>query len=131
MDRGHCMSGQHPFRNARFDSSPGCRTGLCIRFPVEQNIEDYIDIEQDSGHRYFAAICFRYESISAFLRDPRIDRRIGASRVIGEGGAATAARYASTISDPETPRRCAERFARDTTRLSTLKVSFDIYVLYQ
>jgi len=48
--------------------------------------------KKDSPHRYLDARCFLYSPILAFLRDPRIERRIGASRVTGEDGPVTAAR---------------------------------------
>src|SRR5208283_2736921 len=91
-----------------------------VRPPVEENVKDDIGIEEDSPHRYFAARCFLYSSMSALLRIPRTERRIGAAPVAAEGGPATAPRYASTIFDTETPRRFAYCLARKTTRSSTL-----------
>src|ERR1017187_3633452 len=69
--------------------------------------------------------------MSPCFRTPRTERRIGAPPVAQEGGSATAAREVSTISDTERPRSFAYRFARETTRSSTLKVSLAIYVSYQ
>lgn len=96
--------------------STAARRRACLDtpLPVQQNVQHDTGIEEDSIHRYFAARYFRYEPMSAFLITPRIERRIGAVSV-AETGSATA------------PRRFAYCFARETTRSSTLKVSFAIY----
>ena len=48
------------FRHACFDRGPCCRARLDVGLPVQQDIEDYIDIEKNSFHRYFAARCLLY-----------------------------------------------------------------------
>src|SRR5580658_6095902 len=86
------MSRQQPFRHACFDRGPCRRASLDVWLPVQQDIEDYIDIEKNSFHRYFAARCLLYPVRSALASDPRTERRIGASCVTGEDFPATAAK---------------------------------------
>jgi len=92
MNGGDGMTGQQSFRGAALGKGPRRRACFGVGLPIEQNIEEDIDVKQDPLHWYFAARCFRYSPRSAFLRDPRKERRTGVSRVAGEDGSATAER---------------------------------------
>jgi hypothetical protein len=57
------------------------------------------------------------------LEIPRKERKTGADCLGSGPGLGTVARHVSTIPETETPFRFAYSFARETIRLSTLKVS--------
>jgi len=102
------MCGQEAFCLPRLGGGEGRLTCLRVWLPVEQDVQNDIHIEQDFAHRYLTTRCFLYVSWLAFRRDPRRERKIGVSRGAADG-LATAARYASTISETDTPKHRDQR----------------------
>src|SRR5438477_7690180 len=122
VDGRHRMGCQKPLGQAGFDRGPHRRAGGSMRLPVQENVQNHIDVNQDPIHRYFSLRCLRYPCRSAFFSVPRTDRSTGGASP-SAGPFETDARYASTIRETDMPRWRAYRLAFETTAGLTLRVS--------
>lgn len=58
-DRCHAMGRNQPLPVAPFNGRPQRRRDISIRLPIEDDVEEDVEVEQEPLHRYFRSTCWR------------------------------------------------------------------------